>query len=578
MAASAPSSPFLDHLLTLLASYASGIPLPPAYSHTSSKEAAVEQAIAELAKRLKRPLDVAARSATSNGGSSMDWNPPETQTPDSAPGASSGDGSHASQGVKNPSSYSCPTCGRAPYADSLATTTSDHHAGGPAAISATDELQLLKAQVQDVARVCKAVANGDLTQKITVPVQDSVMVQLKEVINTMVERLAEFASEVTRVSDEVGTQGILGGQVSQDALGGTRQDLCRTVNRLATNLTMQVRAVAEVTKAVALGDLSRMIEIDAQGEILELKTIVNSMVIQLRKFAVDVSRASDLEAWTFGTLGGQTDVPDLEGEWRQLSNNVNKISLNSTLQVRSIAAVIAAVAKGDLTKRIEIEFKGEMGDLKELINEVVEQLNTFTSEVNRVALEVGTMGVLGGQAQVRGAQGTWADLTNNVNKMADSLATQVRSIANVTKAVASGDLQQTVQVDAQGEMLDLKNTVNSMVRQLYTLANEITRVSLEVGMEGKLGGQVVVEGVEGMWEVLTNSVNMMVGPGTPNGYGAMNLTTQVRSIDEVTKAVAHGDLTKRMEFPAMGELLELKHTVNGMVESLSTSAAGVSHS
>ncbi|KAG8940973.1 hypothetical protein FRC04_004864, partial [Tulasnella sp. 424] len=513
MAASgAPPSPFLDHLLTLVASYDSGTPLPPAYPHASSKEAAVEQAIAELAKRLKRPVDSTAAvrssySAISNGSTSMDWNPHGPPTPDSTPGASNGNGSHPSQSVKNPSSYFCPTCGRAPSGDSLE-TTADHHADGPVVISATDELQLLKAQVQDVARVCKAVANGDLTQKITVPVQGSVMVQLKEVINTMVERLAEFASEVTRVSDEVGTQGKLGGQVSEVALGGTWQELCRTVNKLAANLTDQVRAIAQVTKAVALGDLSKMIEVDAQGEILELKTTVNGMVIRLRKLAEEVSRVS-LEVGTLGNLGGQADVPDVEGVWWQLTNNVNKMCLNLTQQVRSIATVTTAVAKGDLTQRIEIEVEGEMATLKDTVNSMVQQLNTFASEVTRVALEVGTMGVLGGQAQVEGVQGTWADLTNNVNKMAENLTAQVRSIANVTKAVASGDLQQTVQVDVQGEMLDLKNTVNSMVRQLYTLANEVTRVSLEVGMEGKLGGQAMVEGVEGMWEVLTNNVNMM---------------------------------------------------------------------
>ncbi|KAG8943229.1 hypothetical protein FRC04_003139 [Tulasnella sp. 424] len=387
----------------------------------------------------------------------------------------------------------------------------------------------------------------------------------KEVINTMVEHLAECASDVTRVSDEVSTQGKLGGQVSEVALGGTWQELCRTVNKLTANLTNQVRAIAQVTKAVALGDLSKMIEVGAQGEVLELKTTANGMVIRLRKLAEEVWHVS-LELGTLGNLGGQADVPDVEGLWWQLTNNVNKMCLNLTQQVRSIATVTTAVAKGDLTQHIEIEVEGEMATLKNTVNSMVQQLNTFASEVTRVALEVGTMGVLGGQAQVEGVKGTWADLTNNVNKMAENLTAQVRSIANVTKAVASGDrLQQTVQVDVQGEMLDLKNTVNSMVRQLYTLANKVTRVSLEVGMEGKLGGQAMVEGVEGMWEVLMNNVNMT----------ALNLTTQVRSIAEVTKAVAQGDLTMRIEVDVKEEILELKQTVNGMTESLSTFAAEV---
>ncbi|KAG8927685.1 hypothetical protein FRC01_007082 [Tulasnella sp. 417] len=376
------------------------------------------------------------------------------------------------------------------------------------------------------------------------------MVQLKEVINTMIE-------QVTRVSDEVGTQGKLGGQVSEVALGGTWQELCRAVNKLAANLTDQVRAIAQVTKAVALGDLSKMIEVDAQREILELKTTVNGMVIRLRKLAEEVSRVS-LEVGTLGNLGGQADVPDVEGVWWQLTNNVNKMCLNLTQQVRSIATVTTAVAKGDLTQRIEIEVEGEMATLKDTVNSMVQQLNTFASEVTRVALEVGTMGVLGGQAQVEGVQGTWADLTNNVNKMAENLTAQVRSIANVTKAVASGDLQQLSKSTS-------RNTVNSMVQQLYTLANEVTRVSLEVGMEGQLGGQAMAEGVEGMWKVLTNNVNMM----------ALNLTTQVPSIAQVTKAVAQGDLTKRIEVDVKGEILELKQTVNGMTESLSTFAAEV---
>ncbi|KAG9008316.1 hypothetical protein FRB90_008998 [Tulasnella sp. 427] len=443
-ASGASPSLFLDHLLTLVASYDSGAPLPPAYPHASSKEAAVEHAIAELAKRLQPQVRVSSLSAYSTGrseGIGMDWKPHGPPTSDSTPDLS------VDHSPSSSASSSCPTCGRAPTAESLARTDPEYMmVNGPAGIPANKELQLLKAQAQDVARVCKAVVNGDLTQKITVPVQGTVMVQLKEVINTMVERLAEFASEVTRVSDEVGTQGKLGGQVSEIALGGTWAELRRTVNKLSANLTDQVRAIAVVTKAIALGDLSRMIEVDAQGEILELKTTVNGMVIRLRKLAEEVSRVS-LEVGTLGNLGGQADVPDLEGVWFQLTNDVNKMCFKLTQQVRSIAAVTTAVAQGDLSQRIEIEVEGEMATLKDTVNSMVQQLNRLASEITRVAFEVGTQGVLGGQAQVEGVQGTWADLTNNVNKMAENLTAQVRSTANATKAVAHGDLQQTVQVD-----------------------------------------------------------------------------------------------------------------------------------
>ncbi|KAG8872053.1 hypothetical protein FRB97_008065 [Tulasnella sp. 331] len=390
------------------------------------------------------------------------------------------------------------------------------------------------------------------------------MVELKDVINSMVERLAEFAREVTRVSQEVGTEGKLGGQAVVQNVEGTWRELTTTVNSLAGNLTIQVRAIAKVTKAVAHGDLSKQIEVDAAGEILELKTTVNGMVVRLRNLAAEVTRVS-LEVGTQGKLGGQANVPDVEGVWLELTTNVNKMCNNLTTQVRSIAVVTTAVANGDLSQEITIEVEGEMATLKDTVNSMVARLKLFASEVTRVALEVGTMGVLGGQARVEGVQGTWKDLTNNVNKMAENLTQQVRAIAKVTKAVARGDLHQTVEVDVQGEMLDLKKTVNSMVAQLFTLANEVTRVSLEVGTEGKLGGQALVEDVEGMWKVLTDNVNLM----------ALNLTTQVRSIAAVTTAVAEGDLTKRIEVDVKGEILELKQTVNDMTESLGIFAAEV---
>ncbi|KAK0232780.1 hypothetical protein IW262DRAFT_1257541 [Armillaria fumosa] len=428
-------------------------------------------------------------------------------------------------------------------------------------LSAVEELKLLKDQVQDVARVCNAVANGDLSQKITVEVRGAVMVSLKDAINTMVEKLGKFAKEVTRVSQEVGTEGRLGGQAVVPDVEGTWQELTDVVNNLAANLTSQVRSIAAVTKAVAVGDLSKQIEVDARGEILDLKNTVNGMVIRLRALAAEVTRVT-LEVGSQGKLGGQVTVEDVEGVWFELVKNVNRMCLSLTDQVRSIASVTTAVAEGDLTRKVEIEVEGEMHQLKATVNSMVDDLNAFASEVTRVALEVGTQGILGGQAKVEGVKGTWADLTRNVNKMANNLTDQVRSISKVTKAVATGNLTQLVDVDAQGEMLDLKITVNKMVEQLSVFASEVTRVSLEVGTEGELGGQAVVPGVFGTWKALTDNVNLM----------AMNLTNQVRSIAEVTKAVANGDLSKRVEIDVKGEFLELKETVNQMTSSLSVFA------
>ncbi|KAK0444528.1 two-component histidine kinase Le.nik1-like protein [Desarmillaria tabescens] len=407
-------------------------------------------------------------------------------------------------------------------------------------MSAVEELKLLKDQVQDVARVCNAVANGDLSQKITVEVRGEVMVKLKDAINTMVEKLGQFAKEVTRVSQEVGTEGKLGGQAFVPGVEGTWQELTDVVNVLAGNLTSQVRSIAQVTKAVAVGDLSKQIEVDARGEILDLKNTVNGMVVRLRALAAEVTRVT-LEVGSQGKLGGQANVPDVEGVWFELVKNVNRMCSSLTDQVRSIASVTTAVAEGDLTRKVEIEVEGEMQQLKTTVN---------------------SMGILGGQATVEGVKGTWADLTKNVNKMATNLTDQVRSISKVTKAVAMGNLTQLVDVNAQGEMLDLKITVNRMVEALSVFASEVTRVSLEVGTEGKLGGQADVPNVVGTWKALTDNVNLM----------AMNLTNQVRSIAAVTKAVAGGDLSKRVEIDVKGEFLELKETVNQMTSSLSVFA------
>ncbi|KAK3818032.1 MAG: hypothetical protein JOS17DRAFT_689035 [Linnemannia elongata] len=431
----------------------------------------------------------------------------------------------------------------------------------------TDNVNLmasnLTGQVRDIADVCKAVACGDLTKKVSVPVQGEIL-ELKETMNTMVDQLRTFAAEVTRVAREVGTEGKLGGQAHVKDVSGTWKELTDNVNLMASNLTTQVRSIAEVTTAVACGDLSKKIDVQAQGEISELKKTVNSMVEQLRTFAAEVTRVS-LEVGTEGKLGGQATVKDVSGTWKELTDNVNTMASNLTTQVRSIAEVTTAVACGDLSKKIDVQAQGEISELKHTINSMVEQLRTFAAEVTRVAREVGTEGILGGQAEVKGVDGTWKELTDNVNTMASNLTTQVRSIAEVTTAVACGDLSKTIDVQAQGEISELKLTVNSMVEQLRTFAAEVTRVAREVGTEGILGGQAEVKGVDGTWKELTDNVNTM----------ASNLTTQVRSIAEVTTAVACGDLSKKIDVQAQGEISELKKTVNSMVEQLRTFAAEV---
>ncbi|CAO3600414.1 unnamed protein product [Absidia cylindrospora] len=431
----------------------------------------------------------------------------------------------------------------------------------------TDNVNIMAAnltnQVRSIAEVTKAVALGDLSKKIEVESGGEIL-ELKNIVNNMVDQLRIFASEVTRVSKEVGTEGKLGGQAVVQGVAGTWNELTNNVNIMAANLTTQVRSIAEVTKAVALGDLSKNIDVEARGEILELKNIVNNMVDQLRIFASEVTRVSK-EVGTEGKLGGQAVVKGVAGTWYELTSNVNIMAANLTNQVRSIAEVTKAVALGDLSKKIEVESGGEILELKNIVNDMVDQLRIFASEVTRVAREVGTEGKLGGQAMVHGVAGTWMDLTDNVNTMAANLTTQVRSIAEVTKAVALGDLSKKIEVESGGEILDLKNTVNNMVGQLRIFASEVTRVSKEVGTEGKLGGQAMVEGVAGTWLHLTDNVNIM----------AANLTNQVRSIAEVTKAVALGDLSKKIEVESGGEILELKNIVNNMVDQLRIFASEV---
>src|ERR1700760_3548467 len=398
----------------------------------------------------------------------------------------------------------------------------------------TDPANSTAAQLTDQARDradgTAGVAKGDLSKKIDVDVKGEFLT-LKNTINTMVDQLRSFASEVTRVAREVGTEGSLGGQARVKGVSGTWKDLTDSVNSMAGNLTSQVRNLADVTTAVAKGDLSKKIEVDVKGEILELKATINTMVDTLRSFASEVTRVAR-EVGTEGKLGGQADVQGVAGTWKDLTESVNFMAGNLTSQVRNIAEVTTAVAAGDLSKKITVDVKGEISELKNTINTMVDQLRSFAAEVKRVGRAVGTEGKLGGQADVQGVAGTWKDLTDSVNSMASNLTSQVRNIADVTKAVAAGNLSEKITVDVKGEILELKATINTMVDQLSSFAAEVTRVAREVGTEGRLGGQADVQGVSGTWKDLTDNVNFMAG----------NLTSQVRGIAKVVTAVAGGDL------------------------------------
>jgi HAMP domain-containing protein/CheY-like chemotaxis protein/nitrogen-specific signal transduction histidine kinase len=421
----------------------------------------------------------------------------------------------------------------------------------------------LTGQVRNIAEVATAVAEGDLSKKVTVNVSGEILL-LKDTINTMVDQLNAFAAEVTRVAREVGTDGKLGGQAAVPGVAGTWKDLTDSVNSMAGNLTAQVRNIAEVATAIAGGDLSRKITVDVRGEMLQLKETLNTMVDQLNRFAGEVTRVAR-EVGTEGRLGGQANVPGVAGTWKDVNDNVNLLAANLTTQVRNIAEVTTAVARGDLSRKITVDVKGEILELKNTINTMVDQLNAFAGEVTRVAREVGTEGRLGGQAAVPGVAGTWKDLTDSVNFMASNLTAQVRNIAEVATAIAGGDLSKKITVDVRGEILLLKETLNTMVEQLRSFAAEVTRVAREVGTEGRLGGQAVVPGVGGTWKDLTDSVNSM----------ASNLTAQVRNIAEVTTAVARGDLSRKITVDVKGEILELKNTINTMMDQLNAFASEV---
>src|SRR5918911_1095995 len=419
-----------------------------------------------------------------------------------------------------------------------------------------------------VTQAITAVARGDLLQTVRLEVDGRPLqgefLRLATIVNTMIEQLSVFTSEVTRVAREVGTEGKLGGQAIVPGVAGTWKDLTDSVNAMCGNLTAQVRNIAQVTTAVARGDLSRKITVDVRGEILELKDTINTMVDQLNSFASEVTRVAR-EVGTEGRLGGQANVLGVAGTWKDLTDSVNSMAYNLTAQVRNIADVATAIAEGDLSKKITVNVSGEILQLKETLNTMVDQLNAFAGEVTRVAREVGTDGRLGGQAQVPGVAGTWKDLTDNVNSMASNLTGQVRNIAEVATAIAGGDLSRKITVDVRGEILQLKETLNTMVDQLNRFAGEVTRVAREVGTEGRLGGQANVPGVAGTWKDLTDSVNSMAG----------NLTAQVRNIAEVTTAVALGDLSRKITVEVKGEILELKDTINTMVDQLNSFASEV---
>jgi HAMP domain-containing protein/signal transduction histidine kinase/CheY-like chemotaxis protein len=428
----------------------------------------------------------------------------------------------------------------------------------------TDNVNLmgrnLTDQVRDIAAVTTAVANGDLSKKITVEVRGELL-DLKNTVNTMVVQLSSFADEVTRVAREVGTAGVLGGQAQVRGVSGIWKELTDNVNSMASNLTNQVRNIADVASAVARGDLGRKITVDARGEVQDLKTTLNDMVDQLNAFSAEVTRVAR-EVGVEGKLGGQASVEGVRGVWKELTGNVNLMASNLTNQVRDIAAVTTAVARGDLTKKIMVDARGEILELKSTINIMVDQLSAFADEVTRLASDVGIQGKLGGQADVRGVSGTWRDLTDNVNSMATNLTDQVRNISQVATAIAQGQLDKKIVVDARGEILELKNTINTMVDQLSSFAEQVTRVAREVGTEGKLGGQASVDGVRGIWKELTDNVNQM----------GSNLTNQVRDISQVSTSIARGDLGRKVTVEVRGELLDLKNTINTMVDQLSSFA------
>jgi len=426
----------------------------------------------------------------------------------------------------------------------------------------TDNVNIMAAnltnQVRNIADVTTGVAQGDLTRKITVEASGEIQ-QLKETINTMVDQLSTFASEVTRVSREVGGEGKLGGQGEVPGVTGTWKELTDNVNIMAANLTNQVRNIALVGTAIANGDLTQKITVEASGEIMELKDTLNTMVDNLSTFASEVTRVAR-EVGGEGKLGGQAEVPGVTGTWKELTENVNMLATNLTDQVRNIADVTTGVAQGDLTRKITVEASGEIQQLKETINTMVDQLSIFASEVTRVSREVGGEGKLGGQAEVPGVTGTWKELTDNVNMLADNLTNQVRNIALVGTAIANGDLSQKITVEAFGEIAELKEILNSMVDNLNGLTEEVARVAQVAGREGKLSERAEVEGVAGSWKDIVDTLNNLID----------SIATPVQELIRIAVALSEGDITQRMEIETKGDVKSLSDALNKSFDNLTT--------
>src|SRR5205807_323932 len=429
-----------------------------------------------------------------------------------------------------------------------------------------DLLDQLTWHAGETAAVARALEQGELARTMPMESPDGTplrgqALRVARSMNALVARLRSLRSEVIRIAGEVGTAGRLGGQADVKGVSGVWKDLTDNVNFMASNLTTQVRSIVKVVTAVADGDLTEKLQVNAKGEIAALGETLNNMTKTLSILAqqvTSVARTVGVE----GKLGAQAEVPGVAGTWKDLTENVNLLANNLTAQVRNIAEVTTAVANGDLSRKITVDAKGEVQELKNTINTMVDQLRSFAGEVTRVAKEVGTDGKLGGQADVKGVSGTWKDLTDNVNFLAERMTDVERNIAKVTTAVANGDLSQKITVDVRGEVFALKDTINTMVDQLRSFASEVTRVAREVDTEGRLGGQADVRGVSGVWKDLTDNVNFM----------ANNLTGQVRNIALVTTAVANGDLSKKITVDVRGEVLELKNTINTMVDQLSSFA------
>src|SRR5207249_3514428 len=415
---------------------------------------------------------------------------------------------------------------------------------------------------RELLRVLLATRNGDFSVRLPSD-WAGIDGKIADAFNDIMLANQTMAGELERVSRAVGREGKIRQRAAFSPAGGAWRRIEESVNSLISDLVWPISEITRTIGGVAKGDLTQVmsLEVDGrplEGEFLRSAKICNTMIAQLGVFTSEVTRVAR-EVGTEGKLGGQAIVPGVAGTWKDLTDSVNVMGGNLTAQVRNIAEVATAIANGDLSKKITVDVKGEILELKNTINVMVDQLNAFASEVTRVAREVGTEGKLGGQAQVPGVAGTWKDLTDNVNSMASNLTAQVRNIAEVTIGVANGDLSKKITVDVRGEILQLKEAINTMVDQLRSFAAEVTRVARAVGTEGKLGGQAIVPGVAGTWKDLTDNANAMAG----------NLTVQLRDVSKVATAIANGDLTQKITVEVRGEILQIKDVINRMVDQLS---------